>query len=116
MERKGPIKLTDKVDTVSDVIAASATAVKTAYDTAQYAVNKFNVIDVADLNDLKTKENGWYSISTTISGISGGWVIAKFGKLYTATSTTDPRVVLNCVSDDKNNFGEWYSPYAYWHA
>ena len=111
MERKGPIQLTDKVDTVSDVIAASATAVKTAYDKAQYAVNKFTVVAISNINDLKNKENGWYSISTTLSGVSGGWVIAKFGTLYTATSTTDPRVVLNSI-----DLSNWYSPYAYWHA
>lgn len=113
MARKGPIGITDSINTTSDVIAASATAVKTAYDKTNA---RFNVIAVSDITDLSSKENGWYSIkSETLDGVTGNWIVVKFGSsvgnLYTATNLADPRIVLN--STDLTN---WYSPYAYWHA
>ena len=77
--------------------------------------SRLDVVTIRSLSELTTKTNGWYSISsTTLAGISSNWIIAKFGALYTATSTKDPRIVLNSV--DPTNVNEWYSPYAYWHA
>lgn len=108
MAKKGPIGISDSINTTSDVIAASCTAVKTAYDKTNA---RFNVT-ATTLADLSKKANGWYSISSaTLAGVSGSWIVAKFGTLYTATNTKDPRVVLNSV--DLTN---WYSPYGYWHA
>ena len=109
------VKISNSTNTTSDVIAASSTAVKTAYDKAQTAINRFEVVAINSVNDLPSKQNGWYSIqSASLAGVSGSWIIAKFGTLYTATNTNDPRVVLNSVNPTNTN--EWYSPYAYWHA
>lgn len=70
------------------------------------------VVAVSTIADLSSKGNGWYSISSaTLAGVAGAWIVQKLGTLYTATCTSDPRVVLN--STDLTN---WYSPYAYWHA
>ena len=80
--------------------------------TTKWVNDKLSVVAVSAVSDLSSKGNGWYSISSaTISGVSGAWTIQKMGGLYTATNTSDPRVVLN--STDLTN---WYSPYAYWHA
>ena len=77
--------------------------------------SRLDVVTISKLSDLTTKTNGWYSIlSTTLAGVSSDWIIAKFGTLYTATSTKDPRIVLNSINPADTN--EWYSPYAYWHA
>jgi hypothetical protein len=70
------------------------------------------VVAVSAIADLSSKGNGSYSISSaTLAGVSGAWIVDKRNSLYTATCTSDPRVVLNSV--DLTN---WYSPYAYWHA
>jgi uncharacterized membrane protein len=70
------------------------------------------VVAVSAIADLSSKSNGSYSISSaTLAGVSGAWIVDKRDSLYTATCTSDPRVVLNSV--DLTN---WYSPYAYWHA
>ena len=104
------VKISPSTNANSDVIAASSSAVKVAYDKAQAAINRFEVVSITNINQLSSKQNGWYSISTTLAGVNGGWIIAKFGTLYTATSTKDPRVVLNSV-----NLLDWYSPYGSWH-
>ena len=105
------VKISPSTNASSDVVAASSSAVKLAYDKAQTAINRFEVASITSVNELQTKQNGWYSISSaTIAGVNGSWIISKFGTLYTATSTKDPRVVLNST-----NLLEWYSPYGSWH-
>ena len=104
------VKISPLTNVTSDEIAASSSAVKVAYDKAQAAINRFEVVSITNINELSSKQNGWYSISTTLAGVNGGWIIAKFGTLYTATSTKDPRVVLNSV-----NLLDWYSTYGSWH-
>ena len=53
----------------------------------------------------------WIFYTSSDSDNITGDIVVKIGKLYTATCTSDPKVVLNSV--DLTN---WYSPYAYWHA
>ena len=161
------IRITDKPNLDSSIIAASAKAVKSAYDTAQNSIadvyisgtnitykknngttqnivsemsdseaktgtsttqrtitakvlndkitSRLDVVTISKLSDLTSKGNGWYSISNVaLAGVTSNWIIAKFGSLYTATSTTDPRIVLNSVNPTNTN--EWYSPYGSWHV
>ena len=116
------VKISNSININSNEVAASLTAVKTAYDMAQTAIARFEVAEISNINELLEKQNGWYFIKkASLSGIIDEWIITKFKftstdntkivTLYTATSTTDPRVFLNSL--DLEN---WYSPYAYWHA
>lgn len=163
------IQITDKPNLDSSIIAASAKAVKSVYDTAQNSItdvyisgtnitykknngttknivsemsdaeaktgtsttqrtitakvlndkitSRLNVISISKLSDLTVEGtvNGWYSISNiALAGVTSNWIIAKFGTLYTATSTKDPRIVLNSINPTNSN--EWYSPYGSWHV
>lgn len=122
------IQITDEINNNSSIIAASAKAVKSAYETTQTSIantandlnnkitSRLDVKTITKLADLtaKTTTNGWYSITTTLAGVNSSWVIAKLGTLYIATSTTDPRIVLNSINPTNTN--EWYSPYGSWHV
>lgn len=113
MARKGPIGISDSYTTNSDVTAASTTALKAAYDITNA---RFNVVTVTTVEEIESKQNGWYFVaSATIADVSGSWIITRFGNasatLYTATNINDPRVVLNSV-----NLSTWYSPYGSWHV
>ena len=63
------------------------------------------------ISALLTQRNGWYKWTGELDGIYSTWIILKTDSLYTATSMTDPRVVLR-----SNDLLSWYSSYAYWHA
>ena len=98
---------------VTDGQAATPTSDYTQIVSKTYKIiNALSVDTINAISDLSGKVNGYYSISSaTLAGVSGGWIIVKAGTLYTATCTSDPRVVLNSV-----DLSNWYSPYAYWHA
>lgn len=98
---------------VTDGQAANPTEDYTQIVSKTYKIiNALSVEEISAVSVLSSKVNGYYSISSaTLGGVSGGWIIVKANTLYTATCTSDPRVVLNSV--DLTN---WYSPYAYWHA
>lgn len=106
------------------VSAMSDSEAKTGTDTTMRTItakvlndkitSRLDVVAISKLSDLTAKGNGWYSITTTLAGVSSDWVIAKFGVLYTATSTKDPRIVLNSIAPTDTN--EWYSPYGSWHV
>ena len=82
---------------------------------------KLDVKDDNFVTTLSDAKNGWYYVKDiTIQGIKANWMIQKVGYkksttdymfLYTATNTSDPRVVLN--STDLTN---WHSPYGSWHV
>ena len=112
------ISITSETDVDLEYVAASAKAVKSVNDKVVDLDSRLNnAVDIKELSEL-TKEgarNGWYSIDDiALAGITSNWIIAKFGTLYTATSTIDPRIVLNSVNPTDTT--KWYSPYAYWHA
>lgn len=115
-------ELVGDLDTNTKYTAMSASEAKTGTATTARSITakvlndkiteRLNVVAVSAVSDLSSKGNGWYSISSaTLGGVAGAWTIQKMGTLYTATNTSDPRVVLNSV-----NLSNWYSPYAYWHA
>lgn len=107
------------ITAMSDSEAKTGTATTQRTITAKVLDDKItsrlDVVAISKLSDLTSKGNGWYSItSTTLAGVSSDWIIAKFGTLYTATSTKDPRIVLNSINPTNTN--EWYSPYGSWHV
>ena len=116
MANTAPVKISNSYNTNAEYVAASSTAVKAAYDKAVEIASRFDVVTISNIGDLPSKQNGWYYVeSETLAGVSGSWIITRFGNssitLYTATNTNDPRVVLNSV-----DLSNWYSPYGSWHV